>query len=606
MLVCVCVRIAIAPVGCIGWWVYENWYIGAIVMALSLLLLLACVVSMTHAVIDSRTFRPCGDGFAVLSPPPEAAVADTSVPGYRLDFLVQDVLLGSLSTLLAPVLDTTYDGVGVTTPLPRSSSLIPESDMVGTDFVRVAGEWLRLNVTTSHTQGVPSRLGLAPSGAAGTAWRDMLFFTHPRGGWFVSRPTSFDPVGVLGDDPTVSTWLRCELEAGAGRRLCFVPASVAGSPGRVAVVPELQVVWVSPDRMALDVGSGASELVITVGGVSVSLRLDGYATLVFRTVRVLEGLSGNDVILGGGTVSGVVHFTTTAAGDTSMRLGVSPDAVGRVMGGVESVDVALMVVLFLSIVVWGTNSGSRLTASGASTTRSIAIAVFTMAACLFLVAREADGPVTAARMSLWTRCSVDVGFGRAVVTSFTALVSVCMCVFVLLVGRLASQWLLTTSPEPGPAPGSILRALALRTSVVSASTLCMIIAAFRVSGTGLSNRSQVLTMLVVVSCIGMMSRVADCIVLIPWHSSRPTMESIDHPGVLGSAAFVFLYTLNFLYVALVGLMVVLPLQTVVLSSFSISPVVHTLLTGVALTFLVWLTWRWGTAFTGKLPTVKKW
>lgn len=614
--VCVCARIAIAPVYCIGWLVHENWYIGATVMASSSSLLLLVVVVWTvtvvgtaHAIIDSRTFRPCGDGFAVLSPPPEAAVADTSVPGYRLDFLVLDVLVGSLSTLIATVLDTTYDGVGVTTPLPRSSSLIPESDVVGTDFVRVAEEWLRLNVTTSHAQGVPARLGLAPGGVAGTAWRDMLFFTHPRGGWFISRPTAFDPVGVLGGSPAVSTWLRCEFDADAdaGVRLCFVPASVAGSPGRVAVVPELQVVWVSPDRMALDVGSGASELVITVGGVSVPLRLDGYATPVFRMVRVLEELSGNDVILGGGVVSGVVHFTTTADGDTLMRLGVSPDDVGRVMGGVELVDVALMVILFLSIVVWGTNSGSRLTASGASTTRSIAIAVFTMAACLFLVAREADDPVTAARMSLWTRCSIDVRFGRAVVASFTALVSVCVCVFVLLVGRLASKWLLTTTspPDPGPVSGSILRALALRTSVVSASTLCMIIAAFRVSSTGLSNRSQVLTMLVVVSCIGVMSRVADCIVLIPWHSSRPTMESIDHPGVLGSAAFVFLYTLNFLYVALVGLMVVLPLQTVVLSSFSISPVVHTLLTGVALAFLVWLTWRWGAAFTGKLPTVKK-
>lgn len=564
-----------------------------------------CVVS-TSAVIDARTFRPCGAGFAVLTPPPEAAVADTasSVPGYRLDFSIQDVSVGSLSTPLFPVLDTTTDGVGVTTPLPRSSSLIPTSDMTGTDYVRVAGEWLRLNVTTSHSQGVPARLGLVPGGVAGMAWGDVMFFTHSRGGWIVSRPTAFDPVGVLGTNPTMSTWLHCEPGPSG---LCFVPASVGGDPGRVAVVPELQVVWVSPDRMALDTGSGASELVLTMGGVSVPLRLDGFATPVFRTVRVLEGLEGNDVILGGGAVSAVVHFsTTTPGGETSMRLGLAPDAVWRVMGDVDPVDVSLMIILFLSIVVWGTNSGSRLTASGVSTTHSIAIAVFTMTACLFLVAREADSPVMAARMSLWTRCSVDASFGRAAVASFTSLVCVCVCVFVVLVGRLASKWLLPSSPSASPASGGILRALALRTSVVGASTLCMIISAFRVSGTGLSNRSQVVTMLVVVSCIGVMSRVADCVVLIPWHSSRPVMESVDHPGVIGSAAFVFLYTLNFLYVALVGLLVVLPLQTVVLSSFSISPVVHTLLTAVALAFLVWLTWRWGTAFTGKLPeTVKK-
>ncbi len=602
-----------------------------VVLALSVVVDVASSLSTTGGGIQ-HTLPTCGSGFAVLSAPPAAAVADTASvsPGYRLDFTVRGVSVGSLSTPILPVLDTTFDGVGVTTPLPGSSSLVPINELSGVDYVRVAGSWVRLNVTTIRSQGVPYRLGLAPGGAAGRqSWDDVLVFTHPRGGWIVTHPKVFDPIGVLGRSPDLSQWLRCESSGTPEHgSLCFVPASVGDSPGRVAVVPELQVVWVSPDLMALLVGSGGgdgvTDVVLTVGGVTVSVSLDEYTGSIFRTVRVLDSLAGNDVILGGGVVAAVVHYRVDGAGDgvagASMRIGVARDSVSRVMGGVDPLDVGLMVCLFFAIVVWGTNTGSRLASSSSSdggnnnksTVRSVTIASIAIVVCTLLVAREADDPVTAARMSLWSHCAVDASVGRAMVSSFSVYVLLCCLLCFSLVARLASAYFLAPRGGSGSSIGGsqlseehpsspVLRGLALRTSVVGASTLCMIIAAFRVFGTGFTNRSHIVTMLVMVSCIGIMSRVADCVVLIPWHFSRSAVRSIDHPGVLGSAAFVGLYVLNFLYVALISLTVILPLQTVVLSSFSITPVVHALLTVATVAFLVWLTWRWGSALTGKLP-----
>ena len=516
----------------------------------------------------------CGAGFVVLDwdglrPNP----VDTDGQSYRGDYVLQQPLNVGGYSLGRVVVDTLGGDVTVAASESvayRQASVSwdasSHTDVVGWDMDAV-----RVPVTTD---AAVNSAGMAASGHLASRWGSVVYATHPAGGWFITDPAMFDPLGIVDGDPPPR--LTCSAPGGAlPATACGVSGTLNGDAVTVVPVPELRWVLLSAADYAAHVRADLGfRVAITLGTAVFAVGANETVGGSLHRLSPHDAVPDGVVVLGTGGAGAVVEVSR----EGWVRVGATTDA--HRMYQDSPLDAAAVTVLMLFGVSWTVMRGSRLASRAPLAWPLVTGTVVAATAFAVGVAEVAQWRV-APRSVLWVECHTAVaGTGLGV--------AVLLCVLFAAVAMFCVAAMVAAVDGAAPHPVTVL---ALRTGVTVAGTCGVVLATVRATGIEYSKRPSMVLVTLPVVFMGIMSRAADAMVdplparVVPLRAAAAAVAvyGLSVSFVLALAVFVLQPTL----VALTVPYVLKPWQQVVVVALFVAKIVWVakfntaVLTGVA-------------------------
>lgn len=502
-----------------------------------------CVVAAVaalavHAAAVDTLFDSCGVEFVALEwdglrPDP----SDVNGQSYRGDFVLREDLNVGGYTLRRVALDTLGQNVTVATSesTPYRQESVSWDIGTQTDVVKWAFEAMRVSVTPD---AAVNSVGMAPTGQLASRWNSVVYATNPAGGWFISEPNDFDPLGIV--DGGMPDRLLCAPVPGSlPDTACGVAGTLDGAPVTVVLVPEMVWVLLSPadfaavaaDTVTVGVGTAAFDI-------SASEVVGGSVHRLSPHSAVADGV----VVLGTGGIGAVVEVGR----DGWVR--VAPTESAHFMYSDSALDAAVVITLVITGISWTVMPTSRLhpppprpgDTSVLTRGRSWQVilgAIVVGVAFATAVAEMAQWRV-AAKSVLWLECHMAAAgtqFGVYVMLGIIVAASVLFCATAWPV------WTRDTTP---------LAQLSMRTAVTIAGTCGLMLATLRATGVEYSKRPSLVFVTFPVAFLSIMSRSADSSVSASGHASFAPLSN--------AAAATLVYALSAVFVLAMGVFVVQP------------------------------------------------